>query len=503
MLHRLLMSHVSRTRIVEPIVLKEKLILVVAVLQTGFAIWGMGLIFEWAQFTFLALSVLGMALTLWTQTGDPRRQDPAQTSRAAWKRLRHFPLFWLSLMPLLYIAAQGLNPAFGYEETPETWRSFPIDHLSWLPSGVDGPFYKINAWRLLLMFSGVGLFVAYLQVGLLRRRLWLILAWSIVVQGVLYAILAYVQIQTHAQLVYWMFDDQTPLGANFLGSIPYYNRGAAAVNLMMGVSMALYFYHLRSMRRRLQKSGPHLLLLPIVFMLYGTLWLSSSRAGIVLGSAMVGLFGIWVCMETFVTTEARFLRWGAAVFSVAVIFGAAVVFKNLPNLEGTMKDFSKLELNLQSYEQNARYKVSKVTWEMFQDRKWIGWGAGSWRFVYPYYQMKYPDQLWAGKNRVIRDNANNDWFQYLSEVGIVGMLFMMPVLLYPYGWFLWNIRRVRMTHLVLLSTLTGLALHGFVETLMQNETILALSALVVVLLLKLPMDRARKTALPQVNEDEA
>jgi len=476
---------------------KERTILALAMIQTSFAIWGMGLIHVWSQCTFLGMSVLGMLISFWPHRQGVvyRELDPNQTARAALGRLRSSPLFWMFLLPLGYILIQGLNVGYAYETVGKSWRAFPVEHVNWLPSGVDGPFHKMNPFRLLVIFAGVGLFVTYLYVGLLRRKLWVILGWSVAIQAVMFAVLAFAQIKTNAQLVYWTFHDQTPLGANFLGSIPYYNRGAAAVNLMMGSCMALYFYHLRVLRRQMLKSGPHLMLIPVIFVLYGTLWMSSSRAGILLGSMMVGLFILWVFVQTFVSTEARILRWCAVLLSVGLMGAGVLMFQKLPNFEKALRDFSGLEKTMENVESDSRYQVSKATWEIFQGKQWYGWGAGSWRYMFAYYQAAHPELQYVqfGRNKVLRiqNDANNDWFQFLSELGIVGCATLLPIVFYPLAWVLRRIRRVRMTHLVLLATLAVLIIHGLVDHLLQNMTILALAGLVLAMLLRMPLRRRR------------
>ena len=64
---------------------------------------------------------------------------------------------------------------------------------------------------------------------------------------------------------------------------------------------------------------------------------------------------------------------------------------------------------------------------MAQPRLWQGWGAGSFRYVFPMYQRNYPEIFytrydkkkgWVG--RKVYHYAHNDILQFIAEYGIVG-----------------------------------------------------------------------------------
>ena len=53
-----------------------------------------------------------------------------------------------------YVIAQALNPAWRRTSTPQVTYPVKQDPLAWLPSGVDAPFERMNAWRMLCIWNG-------------------------------------------------------------------------------------------------------------------------------------------------------------------------------------------------------------------------------------------------------------------------------------------------------------------------------------------------------------
>ena len=64
---------------------------------------------------------------------------------------------------------------------------------------------------------------------------------------------------------------------------------------------------------------------------------------------------------------------------------------------------------------------------MAKEELWLGWGAGSWRYIFPMYQKSYPEIYYqryhprhGWKGRRVYHYAHNDVVQFLCEYGIVG-----------------------------------------------------------------------------------
>ena len=407
-------------------------------------------------------------------------------------RLIRFPLFWGGVLLFGYITIQGLNPAYGYEENPETWRSFPIEHITWLPSSIASPFYKLNPWRMILLLGAAWLFLNYAFVGLQRRRSLGFILWFLFFNGLAFCVLAIAQKKTGAEGIFWNPEwDPYP---NFFGTVPYKNRGATLLYLMMGSSMALYFFQVRIMRERMQRSGPHLIVLLGVLMQYATLWTSLSRGGLAVGTAMMLVFFVAIIATSFQEGDSPILKYlGIAAVIGMLVFGSFAM-KRLPDFERTISRFTdgRLQTEVSTGDFNGRGPATKLTLEMIQYKPWYGWGAGSWRFVFPYYQAKHPEMKYLRDGRLaIWDDAHNDWAQYVSELGIVGTPLLLFFILFPLGFLLWRIRRLRSTHLILGATLFGVFLHSVIELLFQNLAVLTLTAMVIVLVLKMPYNRCR------------
>lgn len=69
---------------------------------------------------------------------------------------------------------------------------------------------------------------------------------------------------------------------------------------------------------------------------------------------------------------------------------------------------------------------------MAQDHLIYGWGAGSFRYIFPIYQKNYNtlwyytyrvDRGWIG--RKVYNYAHNDWVQFLADYGIIGCVFLL------------------------------------------------------------------------------
>lgn len=72
----------------------------------------------------------------------------------------------------------------------------------------------------------------------------------------------------------------------------------------------------------------------------------------------------------------------------------------------------------QALQGNIRIQIWMDTWLMIQDRFWLGWGAQSYRWVYPHY--------WIHMNSFLDpEYAHNDFIQAWAEYGLVGLLLLV------------------------------------------------------------------------------
>jgi O-antigen ligase len=71
---------------------------------------------------------------------------------------------------------------------------------------------------------------------------------------------------------------------------------------------------------------------------------------------------------------------------------------------------------------NVRIQVAEATWQMAEDALALGWGAGSYRYIFPGYQAGFPAIMYArdSHKRLLFEHAHNDYLELLAELGIVG-----------------------------------------------------------------------------------
>jgi O-antigen ligase len=115
-----------------------------------------------------------------------------------------------------------------------------------------------------------------------------------------------------------------------------------------------------------------------------------------------------------------------------VLLGSGYLMFQYVDLDAIEKRFGNIEKTIQNADQDSRVLSTQATWDMAQADVWLGWGAGSFRYIFPKYQKKYPEIFyqrhhprrgWIG--RKFYHYAHNDVVQFLAEYGIVGCSFLL------------------------------------------------------------------------------
>jgi hypothetical protein len=189
--------------------------------------------------------------------------------------------------------------------------------------------------------------------------------------------------------------------------------------------------------------GPHLISLFIALLLFFGVFLTFSVGGILISLALL----------LFVTPIAYFLglplKTGKSlgvnfiniIIFVIMLAGLAYTYK-YDQLEYRIKQ--KFKQTSKSSTVDERVALRSATAEMisvggFEGKVWYGWGAGSYRWVSPYFQAQQP--ALQDKNQKLSSRAiyaHCDWLQIIAEWGIVGAL---PLFI-AVGWFIVKSRRV-------------------------------------------------------------
>jgi len=416
-----------------------------AVICTGgwtlaFAAWGLSGIRLWSLHILLIGGLVTFVLALVPLPASCNGTDGQHGNVQNLRRLLRFPVFWICLAVLVYLLIQGMNPAWVQLKNEDGWWIEEVDFVYWLPTGVDANYRVMNAFRVLASFSATYLLVCGLWVGLQRRVSHVLLLWIFLLSGVGMAIVAILQKLTGAEAVLWTIQSPNP---DFWGTFFYRNEAVAYLVLVIAFSGALYFYHLNRSEYYGVSGGPHLLLFFFIAIACTSIALALSRGGILFGGLAVGSFCCAAICRWFYASRAN-RKVALVVVTASLLGGGVYTVLQYIDIEAIKTRFGDIKQTLETVDEDSRMITTKITWEMFQEKPLFGWGAGSWRYVFPLYQKSYPDiyyqrydrkRGWVG--RQVYYYAHNDIVQFLCEYGIVGCVCILAIFIYWVGilWF--------------------------------------------------------------------
>jgi len=373
---------------------------------------------------------------------DDVKSRPASES---FKNLLKLVPFWMGLALFAYFAIQGLNTWGSVTERDLFWRIFKEPFISWLPNGLNAPFISdehdpggMNAWRVLLTFAGPWMFFCALYIGLLRRRGYIALAWISIITACVLAAYGYTHQLTEGTILGY------PIPSNARTFGPFINRTHACTYFYFNaaLALALTFWHFRRKKDSNRLGGPHLISLFIALLLFFGVFLTFSVGGILISLTLL----------LFITPLTYFLglpiksdkSLGVSFINIiifAIMLGGLAYTYKYDQLEYRIRE--KLKQTKDS-SMDERVALRSATGQMIvvggvKGKVWYGWGAGSYRWVSPYFQAQQPAlQGKDGKLSIRAIYAHCDWLQIIAEWGVVGVL---PVII-TLGWFILKSRRV-------------------------------------------------------------
>jgi len=419
------------------------------------------------QVVGLALGAVALGLALLPRPKSPDHR-PA-------RRLIRFPIFWLGLFVLGWELVQTLNPAWRYvlDAQSRYWWMQRIDHLTWLPAGVDTPFARMNGWRTLMIHGMAWLAVCAAWAGLTRRRSCRWVLTAIAINGAALAMLGIAQRLSDRPQSLWF---AARAANDFFATFVYRNHAGAFLNLALAASAALAFWHLVRAERHFKRSSPAIVFVFLAVVTAVGVLLSTSRGAITL-TIVFALFTAALFFRRHFLAGAR----PGMLLLVLVIVGFAGYSAYSLVSPSTVRRFERWwdqGEDLGSW--SARRQATQATWEMAQARIWTGWGAGSYRHLFPQYQQKYPEIYYVrpptadrpGRGRLFWEYAHNDHVQLLAELGMIGCL---PFVLGGLFWArrLWRARFWRSSWLLCLVVAGGLTLiHAWFDFPLHNPAIL-------------------------------
>lgn len=486
--------------------LRDWSVAVVGGLALAFTAWGLGGVETWSLHVLFAgglftlLLALGPSLELRTGESGPAG---ASRPRGRWVlfngpgglRLLRLPYFWLGLAFLVYLTIGALNP--GAEVLRDTERGWWVEAVTapfgtTLPTSVRSDYEPMNAWRVLVSFSGAFALSWGLWAGLTRRKPVLLVLWCFLLSGSGMGLVAILQQLSEAKAVLWTFPSSN---VSFWGSFFYRNQGAAYLNLVLVAASFLYFYHAVKSRQHLRSGGPHFLCFLLFAATATSIGLALSRGGILFGLLLSLCF---IVLLTVFAVQGLFHMRSLMLTGLTLLllaFGAFSIIHYI-DLDAIEERFGDIEATLENADQDARALSTRATWEMAQGRLVQGWGAGSFRYIFPMYQRNYPElfygrydrrnERWVG--RKLYRYAHNDIVQFVAEYGLIGTSLIFGAIASLLGQALYHSGRHGFAVLMLLAGAAQAFGHAFLDFIFNSPAYwMALLALLIaaVLLLRL------------------
>jgi O-antigen ligase len=402
--------------------------------------------YRWLDYVcFPACALLGSSIAAFLLARD-------LTSRPA-VELRHELFrsvpFWAGVALFAYFAVQDFN-AWGIVVDREAfWAKQglpgidvgkfdirPQPYLSWLPSGLNAPFSAVdtsqppmNAWRQMMVLGAPWLLFCSLHAGLRRRRAYVLLGWISVLAACGIGAFGFLNQYSSGTILGY------PITYNARCFGPFINRNHAGVYLYLhaALALALTFWHIRRTGENSLKGGPHLVSAFLVFALslLATLTGSTAAAAAVLAIIAVSIpLAYW-----FGFPGSRGSRKQIIVVTGAAMLLSAAAILSLADLKPIAERFKAKTVSYQQTGTDDRAPLRRATWSLISDagwtgRAWVGYGAGSYRWISPPYQAQQKELQRDGKLFYRAIHAHNDWLELLAEVGVIGLL---PLLVF-FGW---------------------------------------------------------------------
>ncbi len=487
-------SSVIERRSRSSIQVREWLVAVSGGATLVFTAWGLGGVQMWTLHVLLGGGLLTMSLAIFKVRLS--RFPYFSLSRQSLRRLISWPPFWFSFLFLLYLLIGALNPSAEVVRDERGWwvEAVQAPLATWLPSSVRSDYQPMNAWRVLASFVAAFTLIWGIWAGLTRRKPVLLVLWCLLLSGAGMGLVAILQHLTEAKEVLWTFPSSNE---HFWGSFFYRNQAAAYLNLILIASGVLFFYHAKRAREFAKSGGPHFLCFVFFALTAASIGLALSRGGILFGGILTVSF--MVLLAIFGLQSIFHLRsfWLSIIPVVILGLGASLAVSYI-DFDAIEERFGDIGETIETADQDARTISTQATWEMTQDRLALGWGGGSFRYIFPMYQRNYPEIYYRyyhkKKGWMVRRMyryAHNDIVQFIAEYGAVGSGLVLLTLF----WILFS--AVRIFSFSAFFLLVGFATsmsHAFLDFIFNSPAYwMAFLALLVASSKLLQMEAARRT----------
>lgn len=398
----------------------ELVLLWVITTHLVFLPWALGGMRAWAQWISLGLATAGMLVALLPRNSEEASHDSVASGSIVRIRLLRFPVFWIGLALVLLVTVQASNASWAFKTNGKTWWMQAIPHLGWLPSGVEAPFERGGPWRTLIVYITAWLTICSIWVGFTRRRTIQVLFVGLAVNGLLLAIFGLAQRVAGNGKIFWLFESPNP---TFFSSFIYKNHGGAYLVLTLAIACGLTgWYYLRG-QRRLDKSNPSGVLAFLATCIAVSILTSYAR-----GATITMLAFLIVCIGAFVIHQLRQPKGGRTpvVTLVLVIIFGFFLKTGLEALQSREAwDRLKQGISHQDSSLASRALATKAATEMWRDYALAGAGAGSFRFLFPVYQNRFPELVVRDGRPMYWEHAHNDLVEFPIELGVTGIALLL------------------------------------------------------------------------------
>jgi O-antigen ligase len=378
---------------------------------------------------------------------------PAAEARA--ELLRSIP-FWAGVTLFAYFAVQDFN-AWGVVVDREAfWAAqgmpgvdvgqFDVrlqDYVRWLPSGLNAPFSAadtkqppMNAWRLMMILGAPWLLLLALRHGLRRRRAYVFLGWVTVLAALAVGAFGVLNQKSYGTILGY----PVPYNTTCFGTFMSRNHAGVYLYLHAAIALGLMLWHIRRAGENVLRGGPHLAAAFVAFALSLLAALTNSTAGAAVALTLLivaPLLAFWFGFpgSRGSRRQIMLITGGALALSAASILLVA-------DLQPIIGRFKMKAASYQATGVDDRAPLRRATWALATEggasgRVWVGYGAGSYRWISPPYQAQQKELQRDGKLFYRAIHAHNDWLEMLAEWGIIGLL---PVLAFL-GWLFTRLAR--------------------------------------------------------------
>ena len=402
--------------------------------------------YRWLDHVCFPAALLAGSTLAWFLLSRDLVSRPASAARA--ELFRSIP-FWAGVALFAYFAVQHFN-AWGVAVDREAFwaaQGMPgvdvgqfdvrrMDYVRWLPSGLQAPFSAadtnqppMNAWRLMMVLGAPWLLFQALRHGLRRRRSYVILGWITVLAALAVGAFGVLNQQSNGTILGY----PVPYNTTCFGTFMSRNHAGVYLYLHVALALGLTLWHIRRAGDNVFRGGPHLAGAFVAFALALLAALTNSTAGAAAALTLLlvaPLLAYWFGFPGSSGSRRRIMliTGGALALSAASVLLVA-------DLQPILGRFKMKAANYQATGVDDRAPLRRATWALateggWSGRVWVGYGAGSYRWISPPYQAQQKELQRDGKLFYRAVHAHNDWLEMLAEWGIIGLL---PVLAFL-GW---------------------------------------------------------------------